>query len=363
MSFTYRETAVRTTPVVLIGGLGVTLLVAATLYLWQNRPTVLSTAVVIGFVFALVVVASGALLYASLQLARTQLDSQKRWWASLWTLLGFAGIVAIVALAQGWRSLHQSMNPTVMLGELLLAGTAGSVAGLLIGVSTVDSMTSDEAAERQRDGLVFVNRLLRHNVRNSIQVIQSYADLVESETADDTVARHSELIAERSRHLNTVIDEAQTLTESLSGGLYLTSTDVSATLRCVVEARAEASPEATFETDIEDGLTVRADSLIDTIFENLLSNAVEHHDGVPTVTVTAERTVGEVVVRIADDGPSIPPEKRESYFQPGTRTPDSDGEGFGLYLVRTLVSRYNGEVTIDDNEPRGTVVTVRFPAA
>ncbi|MFW5964643.1 MAG: ATP-binding protein [Natronomonas sp.] len=363
MSYTYRETVVRTTPVVLIGGLGVTLLVAAALYLWQHRPTVPSTAVVIGFVFALVVVASGALLYASLRLARTQLDSQKRWWASLWTLLGFAGIVAIVALAQGWRSLHQSMDPTVMLGELLLAGTAGSVAGLLIGISTVDSMASDEAAERQRDGLVFVNRVLRHNVRNSIQVIQSYADLVESETAEDTAARHSELIAERARHLNTVIDEAQTLTASLSGGLYLAPTDISATLRCVVEARAEASPEATFRTDIEDDLSVRADSLIDAIFENVLSNAVEHHDGTPTVTVTAKRTVGEVVVRIADDGPSIPSEKRESYFQPGTRTPDSDGEGFGLYLVRTLVTRYNGEVTIEDNEPRGTVVTVRLPAA
>lgn len=363
MSYTYRETVIRTAPVVLIGGLGVTLLVAAVLYLWQHRPTVLSTAVVIGFVFALVVVAAVSLFYASLRLARTQLDAQKRWWASLWTLLGFAGIVAIVALAQGWRSLHQPMDPTVMLGELLLAGTAGSVAGLLIGISTVDSMTSGEAAERQRDGLVFVNRLLRHNVRNSIQVIQSYADLVEGETADDAVAHHSKLIAQRARHLNTVIDEAQTLTESLSDGLYLTSTDLSATLRCAVEARAEASPEATFETDIEDGLSVRADSLIKTIFENLLSNAVEHHDGTPTVTVTAERGIGEVVVRIADDGPSIPPGKRESYFQPGTRTPDSDGQGFGLYLVRTLVSRYDGEVTLGDNEPRGTVVTVRLPAA
>jgi signal transduction histidine kinase len=363
VSTTYRETAIRTTPIVLIGGLGVILFVAAALYLWEQQPTVPSTVAVIGFVFVLVLVAAGALLYGAVRLARTQFDSKKRWWASLWTLLGFTGIVAIVALAQGWRSLHQSMNSSVMLGELLLAGTAGSIAGLLIGLSTVDSMASGEAAERQRDGLVFVNRLLRHNVRNSLQVIQSYADLVETETHDDSIAHHSQLIGQRARHLNTVVEEAQTLTESFSGGLCLSATDLSSILRAVVEETDEAEPDVTFVTDIQDGLSVRADSLLELVIDNLVSNAVEHHDGTPTVTVTAERVVGEVIVRIADDGPSIPPERREEYFQPGTRKPDSDGEGFGLYLVRTLVTRYGGEVALDDNEPRGTVVTVRLPTA
>ena len=40
---------------------------------------------------------------------------------------------------------------------------------------------------------------------------------------------------------------------------------------------------------------------------------------------------------------------------------DSSGTGMGLYLVDTLVSAYNGEVWIDDNEPEGAIFSVELP--
>lgn len=42
---------------------------------------------------------------------------------------------------------------------------------------------------------------------------------------------------------------------------------------------------------------------------------------------------------------------------------DSGGTGLGLYLVDTLVSRYDSEVSVTDNNPNGTIFTVEFPIA
>lgn len=350
------------TPSGLIGGLGCALAAAAGIYVWYHQPQTAATLVVFGFVVVLVCLTALALLYGSVWLVHSRIEPRKRWWACLWTFIGFVGTLSVVLLGHGWRAMYRLVDPSLMVGELLLGGSVGAVGGLLIGIATVDSMESTEAAERQREGLVFVNRLLRHNIRNGVQVIQSYADLVQTNVRNDSVEKHSELISHRARRLNTVVDEAQSLTESLSNDLQLGETDLSEILRSELNSIETAEQEATFHAEIEDGLTVWADSLLHVVFENVLSNAVDHHDGEPTVHVEAERTGSDIIVKVRDDGPGIESHRQKVCFEPGTRRHDSSGEGFGLYLVHTLISRYDGEIRIEDNEPRGTIVRIRLDA-
>jgi signal transduction histidine kinase len=67
-----------------------------------------------------------------------------------------------------------------------------------------------------------------------------------------------------------------------------------------------------------------------------------------------------VTVRIADNGPGVPDERKESVFGKGEKGLESDGTGIGTYLVKTLVSRYSGTVWVEDNEPRGAVFVVEL---
>jgi signal transduction histidine kinase len=102
------------------------------------------------------------------------------------------------------------------------------------------------------------------------------------------------------------------------------------------------------------------------VFRNLLNNAVQHSDReTPAVEVTADMTRGDhtAIVRIADDGPGIAPGRREAVFGKEEKGIESQGTGLGLYLVQSLVEQYGGEVWIEDNEPRGTVVVVELPIA
>lgn len=75
------------------------------------------------------------------------------------------------------------------------------------------------------------------------------------------------------------------------------------------------------------------------------------------VNVSAESSAETVTVHIADNGPGIPESKRDHIFEPDLER----DHRFGLYLVKTLVTSYGGEITISDNEPVGTIVSVELP--
>lgn len=76
------------------------------------------------------------------------------------------------------------------------------------------------------------------------------------------------------------------------------------------------------------------------------------------------RTTSDYVhVDVADDGPGIPSDERQRVLEPSVRGLDSEGEGLGLFLTRSIVEQYGGHIDIADNEPTGAVVTLSVPRA
>ena len=304
------------------------------------------------------------LVYAGYWLASSQFDRRRVWWAGLWTLIGLTGIVAIVAfvntlqVAQG----EQLSEPTV-IQMLLLAAGGGAIAGLLIGVSTVRETVEAERAMRQRDTLVFVNELLRHNVLNGMQVIQGNTELLE-EHVDEEGQEFLETTQDRSDTIVELIQNVRVLVDSVSREGSLHAVDACRCLSLTVEQTRDAYPDAEFELDLPGEAHVRADDLLDAVFENLVSNAVEHNDAEePRVRVSAAVAEDRVRVTVADDGPGIPEDRREACFEPGEQDESRVGQGLGLYLVATLVDRYGGDVRVEDSDLGGAAVVVDLPRA
>ncbi|MDQ2071263.1 ATP-binding protein [Haloarcula sp. H-GB4] len=100
------------------------------------------------------------------------------------------------------------------------------------------------------------------------------------------------------------------------------------------------------------------------MFRNVLTNAIQHNDSAPpSVAVDVTDDGDAVSVTVSDNGPGIPDEQKRTVFERGEKRPDSEGTGVGLYLVRTLVDAYGGDVWVEDNEPRGAVVGLTLPKA
>ncbi|PSP43916.1 hypothetical protein BRC68_04820 [Halobacteriales archaeon QH_6_64_20] len=65
---------------------------------------------------------------------------------------------------------------------------------------------------------------------------------------------------------------------------------------------------------------------------------------------------------VADDGPGAPDEPEGSAV--GMAEHGSEGgAGMGLFLVRSVVDRYGGDVGVTDNDPTGALFSLRFPTA
>ncbi|MHA2294818.1 MAG: sensor histidine kinase [Candidatus Hodarchaeales archaeon] len=60
------------------------------------------------------------------------------------------------------------------------------------------------------------------------------------------------------------------------------------------------------------------------------------------------------VVTLEDDGIGIPENIKDRIFERGFRGTDSKGSGLGLFLVKTIVEAYNGDITVSSAEPCGT---------
>lgn len=104
--------------------------------------------------------------------------------------------------------------------------------------------------------------------------------------------------------------------------------------------------------------------MLESVFRNLLSNAIQHNDNeVQDVTVSGARHDQTVEIRIADNGPGIPDERKETVFEQGEMSLESQGTGLGLYLVDTLMDRYGGTVRVEDNEPTGAVFVLELQVA
>jgi two-component system, NtrC family, sensor kinase len=107
-------------------------------------------------------------------------------------------------------------------------------------------------------------------------------------------------------------------------------------------------------------------TLLRQILLNVLSNAHDAAGPEGSITLTAELAGGQVVVRVADDGPGIAPEDRARIFEPFYTTKGRGrGTGLGLSISRELARALGGTIALESEVGRGStfIVTLPFEAA
>lgn len=99
---------------------------------------------------------------------------------------------------------------------------------------------------------------------------------------------------------------------------------------------------------------------------NLVENAIRYNNEEGSVNITLETRGQEGVITIADTGVGLAPEQRELVFEPfyrvnKSRSREFGGAGIGLSLVKTILKRHGASITVFENNPQGSVFTIRIP--
>ena len=249
------------------------------------------------------------------------------------------------------------------LSETDITDGTGTATGRLL---VIQDITQLKRRERQLEAtnqeLEILNRIVRHDIRNDMNVVHGHASILD-EVLDDH-REHLEPILHGTEHTIGLTRTVGDLLEAITGQgeMSLEPIDLGRVLAVELEKVRNTHEDAEFVlTERPSGVTVRANPMLSSVFTNLLTNAVNHNDtDEPTITVDVGVEPESVTVRIADNGPGVPEGQREEIFGRGQKGLESPGSGIGLYLVDRLIDLYDGSVHVEENDPRGAVFIVEL---
>lgn len=214
--------------------------------------------------------------------------------------------------------------------------------------------------ERTRQ-LKVIDHILRHNLRNSLTVIHGFASDIRSNSSGETAAA-AETILDRADELLSTSEKSRAITNVLSEEPDHTRVDLERTIGSIAESMRTAYPEAEIEVVVPEEIVILATVYIDDAIEELVKNAIVHHDrDDPSVELRVRTAPDTVEIDVIDDGPGMSQMDRD-VLETGKAIGDLyHGSGLGLWLVYWIVSRSDGSIEVEALEPRGTRVRICLP--
>ncbi|RLM57591.1 PAS domain S-box protein [Halobellus sp. Atlit-31R] len=252
---------------------------------------------------------------------------------------------------------YEKRSGQVFPGEttlFYLRDTDGEVVGIIGLIRDV----SDR--ENRIQQLQVLDRTLRHNLRNDMNIIQGYADVIQR--GHPSTAEDAQEIIDASDRIMKNVSKQREVTNFLSETQPRKHVDLREITDAVVSKNRSQHSDSDISVEAPEECTVLTLSSVSRAIEELIENAIVHSDQAePTVEVSIECGSDVVEVRVADDGPGIPEMERRTLTREKEISPLYHGSGVGLWLANLVVRQADGVLTFEENDPRGSVVTIRLP--
>jgi methyl-accepting chemotaxis protein len=196
--------------------------------------------------------------------------------------------------------------------------------------------------------LEVLNRVLRHNLRNQLDVINSHA-----EALDD--AEHGDAILAATEKLATMGTRARRIDHLMSKDRQPTTVDLADRIETVLDEIE--TDDAIIKTSVPDDATVVTDAeTLTIVLRSPLENAVTHADS--SVVISIESTESGCTIEISDDGPGIPSAELNS-LAAEHETQLQHSRGLGLWELKWGVDKLDGDLSFVTED--GTTVMIQLP--
>ena len=253
-------------------------------------------------------------------------------------------------------------------------------ATLLTFADVTDAHLAEQALVERNEALEATARIknrfigtMSYELRTPLTNIIGFSEFLTSPVLGTLNGKQREYlddISSSSKTLLAIIDGILDLANIDAGAVELKLAPVTAqdVIDQAISGVTEAAARAELTLDIaiaDDAREMMADaSRVEQVLRNLLSNAIGFSKPGGTVQITCWREADFVAFSVEDRGAGIPKEQLARIFERfESRSHGSKhrGAGLGLSIVKSLVDLHSGDIKIDSEVGRGTLVTVRFP--
>jgi signal transduction histidine kinase len=197
--------------------------------------------------------------------------------------------------------------------------------------------------------------ILTHDINNINTASLNYGKILETRTGEERerISRKMIQALERSDEIIRNISTLRILQETSARAVPLHLNEI---IRNVVAG----FPDHRIDYDGKDAV-VMADGMLSSVFNNLIGNSIKYGGTEPHVVIQVEPRDTDVLISIEDNGHGIPDALKPLVFERFQRGDTTvSGKGLGLFICRSLVERYGGQIRAEDrirNDPsQGTVI-------
>ncbi len=262
-----------------------------------------------------------------------------------------------------------------------LEGTEKGIGSVVL----IRDITSEKEVDRMKTDFIST---VSHELRTPLTSIKGFTEIIKKKLEEDILRRVPEgdrksegaikrvrdnidIILSESERLTTLIDDLLDIAKLESGKVQWKSEPI--LIDDIIE-RAHSATSALFERkglafrkELEDGLPEIVgdrDKLIQVVI-NLLSNAVKFTEH-GSVTCTARRNDGDIMVSVIDQGVGIAEVDRQTVFEKfkqagDTLTDKPKGTGLGLPICRQIITHHGGRIWVESEYGGGSVFSFTLP--
>lgn len=264
-------------------------------------------------------------------------------------------------------------------GSMLQEGTVPLPDGdvLVTYLDVTDTARYERALRERNEALETAARLksefianVSHELRTPLNAVVGFAGILANRYFGDLNPRQLEYsrgILQSSQHLLRMINDIIDLATIEAGYLVLETArvEVFEMLEAVASLTRERAKSQSLRLALNCPANIGAIAgderrLKQALFD-LVSNAIKFTPPGGSISITAEREAGELLLSVADTGIGIPLSDQVRVFEKFERGRRQSGAGLGLSLVRSLIELHGGTVHIDSATGQGTKVTCRLP--
>lgn len=287
----------------------------------------------------------------------------------------------LAAIAIGVLSLTDIKNAAVVTRvkiEALIIGCAVLVS-ICWGVLTLfqsysrrleHKLTRQLQTSHREEHQRFIRRL-DHELKNPLTAIHLGLENLQQSLAETSARNGLEELKIQTRRLTQLTNDLRKLAAFDEQQLELENIDIAELLvetrELVADQHPDRDPQLILPAAPWPVPRILADrDLLQLALYNLLENAIKYSNQDDHIEIRAQDENNQVKIEIADTGLGIPKKDQAKVWEElfrAANSKDRSGTGIGLSLVKRIIERHNGTISLDSKENTGTRITVYLPVS